>query len=229
MPQIFNYSKSVKFRGQIKKYRIRTQDPEKPYPMGVDDNRAGFYITFMMIENYIFKLQENHHKLNIYDGAKYLIHSPFELFSKDSPSHQTIPGHSIIVYVNPFKMSIDEAIESYEPQRFVDQLKTLPKLINHCSFRRGCYLPNEKPLKFFKFYTKNNCRSECLANKTLAACGCAQFYMVRDVGSRICGVADMKCYKKVEEKQQMHDSCDCYLECDEIEYKTEQQQNEFVK
>ena len=41
-------------------------------------------------------------------------------------------------------------------------------------FRRGCYLKNEKPLKFFKIYTKNNCRSECLANKTLEVCGCAQ-------------------------------------------------------
>jgi hypothetical protein len=53
--------------------------------------------------------------------------------------------------------------------------------------------------------------------------------MVRDIGSKVCGVADMYCYKKIEEEQQMHDSCDCYLECGDIEYKTEQQQNEFVK
>jgi acid-sensing ion channel, other len=95
-------------------------------------------------------------------------------------------------------------------------------------FRRGCYFANEKPLKFFKKFTKNNCRSECLANKTMAVCGCTQFYMVRGVRSRVCGVLDMKCYKKVEEESQEVDWCDCLLECGEIEYKTEQQQNDFV-
>jgi hypothetical protein len=68
-----------------------------------------------------------------------------------------------------------------------------------------------------------------LANKTLAVCGCAQFYMVREVSTRVCGVADMKCYKKVDEESQEKDWCKCYIECGEIEYQTEQQQNEFVK
>jgi hypothetical protein len=73
---------------------------------------------------------------------------------------------------------------------------------------------------------KNNCRFECLANKTVAVCGCAQFFMVRDTTQRICGVNDMKCYKTVEEESS-EDSCDCLLECGEIEYKTEQRQNDF--
>jgi hypothetical protein len=90
-------------------------------------------------------------------------------------------------------------------------------------------LADEKPLKFFKIYTKNNCRSECLANRTLAVCGCAQFYMVRDASTRVCGVADMKCYKKVDEESQNEDWCKCYLECGEVQYKTELQQNEFVE
>jgi hypothetical protein len=53
--------------------------------------------------------------------------------------------------------------------------------------------------------------------------------MVREVLTRVCGVADMKCYKKVEEKSLGQDLCKCYLECGEIEYRTEQHQNEFVK
>ena len=44
--------------------------------------------------------------------------------------------------------------------------------------RRKCYLNNEKDLKFFKHYTKNNCEQECLAEETLKACGCVQFYMI---------------------------------------------------
>jgi hypothetical protein len=53
--------------------------------------------------------------------------------------------------------------------------------------------------------------------------------MIREESTRICGVADMKCYKKVEEDSYEHDWCTCYLGCGEIVYKTEQQQNEFVR
>jgi hypothetical protein len=87
-------------------------------------------------------------------------------------------------------------------------------------------LEGEKPLKFFKKYMRNNCRFECLANKTVAVCGCAQFFMVRDITQRICDVNDMKCYKKAEEELS-ENSCDCLLGCGEIEYKTEQTQNDF--
>jgi hypothetical protein len=52
--------------------------------------------------------------------------------------------------------------------------------------------------------------------------------MVKEKSTRICGVSDMKCYKKVEGDSQTQDWCNCYLECGEIEYKTEQKQDEFV-
>jgi hypothetical protein len=61
------------------------------------------------------------------------------------------------------------------------------------------------------------------------ACGCAQFYMVRDVATRVCGLQDMKCYKAVEAESKGQDWCKCYLECGEVVYKTEQKQNDFVK
>jgi acid-sensing ion channel, other len=78
-------------------------------------------------------------------------------------------------------------------------------------------------------YTKNNCRSECLANRTLTVCGCVQFFMVREKTTRICGVSDMKCFRKVDDESQNKDWCECYLKCGEIVYKTEQQQNEFIR
>jgi hypothetical protein len=53
--------------------------------------------------------------------------------------------------------------------------------------------------------------------------------MVREVSTKVCGVNDMKCYKKVEEESRDQDRCECLLECGEVIYKTEQQQNEFVK
>jgi hypothetical protein len=230
LPQHFNYSKSIKLYGQIVKYRIRSQIPDEPYPMSSEDYQAGFYIMIQMVERYYKdKIDENHHETHIYKGARFLIHNPNDLFSKDSPSHQTVVSHSVMVHVNPQKTIIDKALEKYNANRFETVYASVLLIQFGCIFRRGCYLPNEKPLKFFKIYTKNNCRSECLANKTLVVCGCARFYMVRDVSTRVCGVNDMKCYKKVEEESQRQELCECYLECGEIEYKTEQQMNEFVK
>jgi acid-sensing ion channel, other len=200
----------------VKRYRIVSHiiSENTSYPLSVRESRSGF---FSIIRKFLltFKsdrlLYTKHHETFNYEGVNYLIHNPFEMFSRDSKLHQTIANHSITVYLNPVKTIIDEALETYEPQR------------------RGCYLKGEKLLKFFKIFTKNNCRSECLANKTLAVCGCAQFFMVRDVSTRVCGVNDMKCYKKVEKESQSPNWCDCLIECGEIEYKTETVQMEYIR
>jgi hypothetical protein len=108
-------------------------------------------------------------------------------------------------------------------------IEEILELTERLSFRRGCYLEKEKPLKFFKKYMRNNCKSECLANRTVKICGCAQFFMVREPSTRICSVKDMKCYKKVEKESKSKDECDCLLECGEIEYGTELKQRKFLR
>jgi hypothetical protein len=50
-------------------------------------------------------------------GIKHFIHSPYEMFSKESPNHQTFNQHSMIVYLNPQKTIIDKALESFPPKR----------------------------------------------------------------------------------------------------------------
>jgi amiloride-sensitive sodium channel len=45
------------------------------------------------------------------------------------------------------------------------------------NFRRQCYFPDERQLKFFQMYTKSNCEFECLTNLTLRYCNCSTFYM----------------------------------------------------
>jgi acid-sensing ion channel, other len=228
LPRSFNFSKAATLRTQIMKYRIRTMNPNKPYPLNVSEYRSGF-LSVLQQSRWKRPLDINHHEKFNYQGINYFIHSPYEMISRETPSHQSIVNHSMIIYLNPQKTIIDEALEKYSPERFELVFKTCGDFSSyHDDFRRGCYLNEEKPLKFFKIYTENNCRSECLANKTLAVCGCAQFYMVREVSTRICGVADMKCYKKVENEYQNQDLCKCYLECGEIKYRTEQQQNDFI-
>lgn len=42
---------------------------------------------------------------------------------------------------------------------------------------RQCFFNSERQLKFFKFYSQNNCKIECLANYTLQKCDCVKFNM----------------------------------------------------
>lgn len=45
--------------------------------------------------------------------------------------------------------------------------------------QRECYFTFERPLKYFKVYTQNNCRNECFSNYTQRFCGCAKWTMPR--------------------------------------------------
>jgi acid-sensing ion channel, other len=43
--------------------------------------------------------------------------------------------------------------------------------------KRQCYFSQERNLRFFRFYTQNNCELECVANMTLTICGCLRFHI----------------------------------------------------
>lgn len=96
----------------------------------------------------------------------------------------------------------------------------LPNFNNQFFFvRRSCYLKNERQLKYFTGYNRNNCEHECLTNLTLTLCGCVQFYMVRSKETRICGTLDENCYLEVEEKfLDLRQSCACYDPCEYTKY-----------
>jgi D-serine dehydratase len=47
-----------------------------------------------------------------------------------------------------------------EPKMIV----TAPELRNLPVSKRQCYFNNERYLRFFRYYTQNNCETECLAN-----------------------------------------------------------------
>ena len=122
LPSSFNYTKSIKHRGQLFKYRMRSESPEEYYPMGVTEYMSGFSSMIRFVPARTKPINKtfdrNHHKNFIFQGLNYLIHSPFELFSKDSAVHQSILNHSMVVYLNPQKTIIDKTLEDSEPQRF---------------------------------------------------------------------------------------------------------------
>lgn len=67
----------------------------------------------------------------------------------------------VLASVHPEVISTSESVQKFRP---VD---------------RECYFSTEKPMKFFQFYSPDNCKFECITNITLLKCGCVQFYMPR--------------------------------------------------
>jgi hypothetical protein len=118
LPSHFNYSRVRSKRRVVLKYYITSQRLPDRYPYGVYNNRVGFdQRLFYSDENDNKQHHTNHHPSHIYRRAKYFIHSPYEMFSSDSASHQTIYAHQMIVYLNPQKTIIDETLESYPLER----------------------------------------------------------------------------------------------------------------
>jgi acid-sensing ion channel, other len=91
--------------------------------------------------------------------------------------------------------------------KFDDELRSFsPKT-------RKCYFDDEKPLKFFKTYSKLNCELECETLKLFKKCGCVEHSMPRDNEMRICGVEDSNCWKRDTLYR-----CECYPSCYDIKY-----------
>jgi hypothetical protein len=95
-------------------------------PQHVTDFRSGFVSIIRKRLNYpsyrFESLDQNHHETYNYQGLNYYIHSPYEFVSRDSAFHQTIANHSIIVHLSPRKILIDEALESYPPERLLSEV-----------------------------------------------------------------------------------------------------------
>jgi len=97
---------------------------------------------------------------------------------------------------------------------------------------RGCYFEGEKPLKFFKTYTKANCEYECMTNLVYSTCECVKFSMPRTKDMKVCKYLNYGCvnnmvkifpksyYKDRENKKNFPDyPCGCLPSCTEIKYK----------
>ncbi|XP_070498708.1 uncharacterized protein [Chironomus tepperi] len=137
----------------------------------------------------------------IKDGVVLRLHNPYELISESSLRFNLNKKMFLMGSIIPLISRIDESLMDVDPDE------------------RLCYLPNEYNLKFLKTYTKVNCEHECLAQMTLDTCGCVQFFMIRNETTRICGIADEKCFLNIEnEFESLKFPCKCYDACETIDY-----------
>jgi acid-sensing ion channel, other len=143
-------------------------------------------------------------------GFKVYIHLPNE-------EPQISKNYYLAQYEHETQFSVDPKVITTAPE-----VRTFP------ISKRQCYFSNERYLRFFKFYTQNNCENECAANMTLSRCGCLRFNMPVVPGVKLCGIGHIKCYlqvigEMVEQKvDQSHPSeCDCLPTCNSITYDIE--------
>jgi acid-sensing ion channel, other len=89
-----------------------------------------------------------------------LIHNPDELPSDSAQQFLFSKNYETFVFIEPQVTYTDDNLKSMSLKK------------------RGCYLPGEKSLQYFKVYTKTNCEQECLSEMLMKTCGCAPFYMI---------------------------------------------------
>ncbi|BET00581.1 Amiloride-sensitive sodium channel [Nesidiocoris tenuis] len=134
-------------------------------------------------------------------GFHGFIHNPAEIPNSRHTYFYLSPNHHLDIKVEP-------------------QVQTVsPNLLRWAPESRMCYLQNERPLAFFKFYTQKNCEMECASNFSLQRCGCVSFNYPRASDTRICAPRAWACLSKFSEETDYYGaSCNCLPACSEIEY-----------
>jgi acid-sensing ion channel, other len=106
------------------------------------------------------------------------------------------------------------------------KVSTSAELKRYDPAQRRCYFENERYLQYFKSYTKAHCDLECLANYTLARCGCVKFFMPRNESTPVCDFFQLKCALDAESSWLENDEsyrqdsmpCGCFPSCALVKY-----------
>jgi acid-sensing ion channel, other len=93
------------------------------------------------------------------EGYKVYLHLPNE-----------VPQISKHFYMVPYKQTMKFSITP-------KMITTAVELRELSAEKRQCFFSDERFLRFFRYYTQNNCELECTANLTLSECGCLRFNM----------------------------------------------------
>jgi acid-sensing ion channel, other len=149
-------------------------------------------------------------------SPSFLIHSPYELPGSYDTNDlfEFGNGHDFEVLITPEIITTDEGLRSYDPEE------------------RGCFFQDERKLKYFKVYTKNNCMFECRAEQFYVKpkLNCTPFFMVRSDDMEFC---DYRREYQVRHQTQSlsveNDNCGCLDACDSIKYQVEVFAHNLVK
>ncbi|XP_047000469.1 pickpocket protein 28-like [Schistocerca americana] len=147
-------------------------------------------------------------------GFKMLLHNPVAFPDMSSQFFRVPVDRDLVVTVRPAVMMTSESLVDYPPER------------------RRCYFTRERSLYFFRYYSEENCRAECLVNYTVRECGCSAYYMPREKEVPICGGSKMPCVKEAQSRfygdTKNLTACQCLPGCVEINYNIETSQSQIL-
>ncbi|KAG5673242.1 hypothetical protein PVAND_003305 [Polypedilum vanderplanki] len=180
---------------------VKTNKTEKENSTNVIPKRAKYLsqkllITSMHIGSFKGEIS------NSFKGQSIALHDSYELSS---------------IFLQPFQYDFNVKIQ-IEPQFItIDE-----SLYDADIFKCNCFHPDERQLKIFKVYTKNNCLVECLTESMIEKCGCVEFFMIRNFTTRICSASEKKCFDRAKREFENHlHHCNCLEPCTYIKYMCE--------
>nr|CAH7742091.1 unnamed protein product [Callosobruchus chinensis] len=187
--------------------------PFRAYLPGYDN---GLHIEFQQAVSELDYLCLDH-----IQGFAILLHAPHVVPQVRKYHIKVAFGDSVIAQVQPYLIKTPPEVRKYHPDI------------------RDCYFTDEKFLTYFKQYTPENCRLECITNFTLEKCGCVSFFMPRKASTPICGMAKFSCVQKAESELkylELHNSlnagkvtffCDCRPACVHLKYDADHTQAQW--
>lgn len=92
-------------------------------------------------------------------GFKIFLHTPGDVLKSSDVSIRVPFSEEVHISITPRMITTAKGLRKYEPSQ------------------RQCYFNSERHLRFFKFYSPENCETECLANYTVQECRCVKFSM----------------------------------------------------
>lgn len=92
-------------------------------------------------------------------GYKIFVHTPGDVHKETDVSIQVHLDDEVRISITPKLITTANGLRSYKPSQ------------------RKCFFNSERQLRFFKFYSEENCKAECLTNYILQECGCVKFSM----------------------------------------------------
>lgn len=177
---------------------FRCFEDKKTEPYSVKDRRERLHIRTRFYKDFSDSICR--------PSPAVFIHSPFDI-----PWDYGSKGYGLDVdefqrtafTVSPFVMKTD------------DNLKKA-----FSTEERGCYFPDERPLKFFQRYSQSNCELECLTNATSSNpdFNCASFWMPRSNDIEPCQLNTFLTGYEMENIV-LNDSCNCLPDCNYVEFR----------
>jgi acid-sensing ion channel, other len=147
---MYDYDYNISDQWTLEDGYMKTTDDLYPWT-GSKTNVAADIFVYKSMTDFLCK--------GAFQGFKFYMHLPNEV-PQISKHFILLPyNQHVRIFINP-KMTVTDP-----------DLRDLPIV------KRQCYFSDERYLRFYRYYTQNNCEHECEANVTLKNCGCFVFYM----------------------------------------------------